>query len=570
MDRRNWYFDRFVTSSDLLDLEEDIETADKRIVENATDYGIISGLVASAASGKYIGISSGKAFDDLGQWIEASGQSIDCTLDKEGNSTTPTTGWRYFTIFIYFAWKESTPMVDGFGHIVNWNKDEYYVFKIVNGTAAPTAEEAVVPDDPIGHGLAICDVLVQAGQVEFEDDDISDSRKRDLLTIRQHRDDYDNPHLVTKEQLDLKFGHYVDSSGINSDMVDDLHASAFALTADLSGHISQNTPVHGMKSGHFEDSSGINADRLDGYHAKDFLGGGHIPGPNGWIPGTPGGGITTIIEGRTIIIQYPSIGTATDGDPKKIAEVPRFMVVVPSENGPVPNVDVGGILLTALIMATPLNGATQIIGSFQIRAFGGVLIQEESFSIALGVNTGGYRLGPYVLDPNDYGLNDPYLVSIWAGTDVGTATIDDWTMQSQTRRGTGDGNTDEWRPIWEDTFVATATDNLLNGLDFDLILTVSETSDPMSNAKIRVRTYPTGGTAEAGVSIETGEVQDLLAIAPSQSYRTQYSMALTGASYTAGERYWFVLEAYVPSTEDGSCDLRAGSYHLRECPVVIV
>lgn len=552
MDRKYFYYGRLVTTSDQENLQDAIEGGDLRIVRRLLDWGMLSGgvLTASTPADWNMSLSVGYGFDDLGQWVEWEAiQTIDGSVDYLGNTTVPAFGYQRNAIYAYFLRGEDDIQMDHAGNPVYYGRPESFEIRVIKGDASPTIIGATTPADPVGNGIYLGYFWTRDTSVSIQTSDISQVGKDLAVTLPAVNTAVVN-HIALDSVDDSVHGILQGAgNAFDADTVDTLHAADFALV----GHTHTGGSLH-INWGH---GGGTNADMVDGFHASELRGN--------------GGGTNITNVTNITIIDINDVSSVVPGDPVVVVELVRCVEIdQPPADGPVPNNDVAPIFLTVFMTATAIGGATSIVGSVTICSISGTVMDEVAFVFS-GLSGGKEALwvSDIVLDPNVYEKNTPYRFQLKAACDDGQVTIDDWVVSQRTRRGSGE-NYGEWRSVWQETFKASCSTTMANALEFELGFITTGTTDPMVGAKLRVRTFPTGGVPEAGVHIETSDEQALESIAAGSTYRVGHNFPLTTSGYTATDRYWFVVQVYIPEGQTGSLEVSSGRFNLIESAVAIV
>lgn len=180
MDRFNFYYRQKVKESELDELQDHIEAADRRIILDTVGQGIITGgAVTQRAAGANLSVDVDAmiAYDALGRRVawDAPGNA-DCSKDHTGASTAVTTGQeRWITVTAQFRRVETDERVDGLGQTVLFHQAESYLLRVLAGAAAATGN-AVKPTAGANE-IILCDVKITPGKSTIVNADINTDRR---------------------------------------------------------------------------------------------------------------------------------------------------------------------------------------------------------------------------------------------------------------------------------------------------------------------------------------------------------------------------------------------------------
>lgn len=183
MDRRDTFYRQKLTDTEMDELFDLAENADRAISLDNSLTGVHSGEVVSQATvpDLTVQVSAGVATDKLGRRLLIPGpQSPNCAVDENALTTAVTTpgNQKFLSVFLRFTRAESDPRTDGNGDTIQYVQDESFAIRVVQGVEAlPDAPRpALDPED-----ILLADIRLAFGQTQIFDADILVDRREDLI-----------------------------------------------------------------------------------------------------------------------------------------------------------------------------------------------------------------------------------------------------------------------------------------------------------------------------------------------------------------------------------------------------
>lgn len=190
MDRKNYYFRQKVTDTELDGGFDYAENADHYLMSDPQMGGIYDGMGVGQHSVPNLSVDvdgPGQAYDAYGQRIAfASLQNCDVSVDHDGVSTAVVNpgNEKFISVFIKFKRVESDPRVDGYGHVVHFERSESWEFYVTQGSEAPITVPPTAPRPPLeADGLLLCDILLQHGDTQIFNTALFFDRRQDTFSI---------------------------------------------------------------------------------------------------------------------------------------------------------------------------------------------------------------------------------------------------------------------------------------------------------------------------------------------------------------------------------------------------
>lgn len=152
--RRDYHFRQTVTETELDTGFDELEAAERAIVQDLLGYGVASGMgvtQATPAPNLSVNVAAGLTYDQLGQRIYLpTTQPLDLSIDSNGVSTAVGSGGnaKVVSIFAQFTRALSDPRTDGNSVTVYFARAESFALIVrqgaeaVDGSEAPPALEA--------------------------------------------------------------------------------------------------------------------------------------------------------------------------------------------------------------------------------------------------------------------------------------------------------------------------------------------------------------------------------------------------------------------------------------------
>ena len=183
MDRSNFFYRQKVSEAELDEAFDDAETAMQDLATDIGLEGIIGGAVITENSPTGMTVlasASCRGYDQAGQRIYyAPQQTVDCSVDYLGVSTTPAAG-KYATLMLTIAFDRLLDdlRTDGNGASVYYRRYESFAIKVTKGADA-AASPSTPPSAPSDE-LILCDIEIQDVTANIVNAMIDTSRRQDF------------------------------------------------------------------------------------------------------------------------------------------------------------------------------------------------------------------------------------------------------------------------------------------------------------------------------------------------------------------------------------------------------
>jgi hypothetical protein len=204
MDRRNYYYKKKIDTSELEDLQNNIENADKSIVKNIIGAGIIFGLTVTKKDSSTVTVAAGIGYDGSGNKIE-----ITSNIDVSLSSYIPSSNQIYIALTLVFSRNNSQQETDGNGTSQYFKLDESYTVTPVAGinTASPT-----VPSITSSNLLLVDILLNSSGIVSLSTSRVTkfNSSLNKLIDIFNYTDNKITLEAVARSDADLTLQENMD------------------------------------------------------------------------------------------------------------------------------------------------------------------------------------------------------------------------------------------------------------------------------------------------------------------------------------------------------------------------
>jgi hypothetical protein len=187
MDSRNFYYLQRVLESDLDEVEADVAAALKHARVDLGVFGVHSGgtVTQNAPPDLHVLVTGpALATDPDGERVAwATTQTVDCSQDHLGNSTTVVGGGneRWLSVIAEFDQTYADLVTDGNGTPVYTRVyDSYAIYVTMEAEAViPTAARPALPTD----GVLLADVYLANGTVQILNADIYTNRRQDYVRV---------------------------------------------------------------------------------------------------------------------------------------------------------------------------------------------------------------------------------------------------------------------------------------------------------------------------------------------------------------------------------------------------
>lgn len=145
------------------------------ILGNGARKGFESIITPTQTSplGLTIDIPAFQGYDGNGQHLRESTatEDFDCSVDYLGQATVPTTGHRYCSIFVFFDWTNSDPVI--VDSVVYYRlRTENTLIRLYRGTSVPLDQSPIPPTNPGNGAIRLCNIHITAGQTTIVNADI--------------------------------------------------------------------------------------------------------------------------------------------------------------------------------------------------------------------------------------------------------------------------------------------------------------------------------------------------------------------------------------------------------------
>lgn len=176
MHRKNFFFRQEVTEGELDSCINEAEVADRLIVKEILQKGVISGLGVTQAASPNISvlIAAGYGYDADGQRLYIPNQQpLSLTTDSNGVSTSVASGGnaKVVSIFLQFTRALSDPRTDGNSIPVYFKEDESFALIVRQGAEATSGSE--VAPGLESDKILLADIKRTFGQTQILNADIN-------------------------------------------------------------------------------------------------------------------------------------------------------------------------------------------------------------------------------------------------------------------------------------------------------------------------------------------------------------------------------------------------------------
>jgi len=200
MHRQDWYYRQRVTAAEMDTAADNAEIADRRITQEIMGEGFLvdgvnpATVVENSPKDLQVVCNQFLGYSKLGERVSnlltgylggidqgAAPQTIDLSVDEVGAPTTvgAAPNEKTLTIFVEFRRHPSDPRLDGVGATVYWEQAESIQFNVVQSAEAPLGTS--VPTPARADQLILADVVRVFAQTQFQNSDISQTRREDFV-----------------------------------------------------------------------------------------------------------------------------------------------------------------------------------------------------------------------------------------------------------------------------------------------------------------------------------------------------------------------------------------------------